>query len=85
MTIARYPTGYCSVRSVCPDHLQPRKLAADFLQQRFGRIAVLHIGREHQHAPDQTEGVYQQVPLAARDFFAASYPRSPPTSVVFTD
>src|SRR5262249_44890560 len=59
--------------------------ALDLFEQGLGRVAVLHVGGEHQHGPDQAEGVDEQVPLAALDFFPASYPRGPPASVVFTD
>src|SRR5438093_9015129 len=85
VTAALHPVGYGRIGAVGPKDAQPRQASPHLLQQGLGRIAILHIGGEHRQSPDQAQRIDEQMPLAASDFFPASYPRSPPASVVLTD
>ena len=58
--------------AIGPDNLQARQLVSDLRQQGSGRVAVLHVGGRDEYGPDQAQRVDEQVPLAARAFFAAS-------------
>ena len=73
------------VRAVDPDQLEPRKTAAQWLQEVFAALVILKTGLMHQHMEDQTQGVDEHVPFPPFHFLATVIPASPPISLVFTD
>ena len=72
MTMALDPIGDRRVGTIGPDNREAWQASPHGIQERLGRIAVLHVGREDDQGPDQAEGIDEQVALAARAFFAAS-------------
>lgn len=72
MAAALHPRGDSSISAIGPNDAQPWQSSPNHIQQRLGRIAILHVGGEHQQGPDQAQGIDEQVTLAARAFFAAS-------------
>jgi len=84
VTPALHPVGDGCVGAVRPDDAQPRQAPPHLLQQRFGRIAILHVGGEHHQSPDQAQRVDEQVPLAPAYFLGPVPAMDPPFSVVLT-
>ena len=58
------------VSAVGEDALDERKAASGLSQHPTGSIAILHAGRMHHDAQQQTEGIDEDVPLAAGDLLA---------------
>lgn len=73
--VGRDPAGEGPVHGVGPDLGQSRQLAGAALDHHGGRIEVLNVGRQDDQAPDQAEGVNEEMPLATADFF---FPRRNP-------
>ena len=74
------------IAAVGPDAFQSGVLKADFLDQFPRPLTVLNPGRVNHHAEDQSEGVHEDVALAALDFLARVVaPLVPPFSPVLTD
>lgn len=63
------------VAAIGEDHLDEREQPASSPEQFLRPIAVLHIGRVNHDAQHQSERINQDVPLAAGDLLAGSYPR----------
>ena len=55
------------------------------VEQQFGAVPVLNIGRMDDYRNNQTQRVYQQVAFATVDFLAGIISMDPPFSVVLTD
>ena len=70
---------------ISPDELDTPEAVAYPLEQQFGAIPVLNIGRMDDYRNNQTQRVYQQVAFAAVDFLAGIISMDPPFSVVLTD
>ncbi len=66
------------VRAVDPDQLEPRKTAAQWLQEVFAALVIQETGLMHQHMEDQTQGVDEHVPFTPFHFLATVIPASPP-------
>ena len=58
------------IAGVGEDLLDRREAAAGVAQQAAGAVAVLYAGSVDDDVQQQTEGVDDDVPLAARDFLA---------------
>ena len=58
------------IAGVADDPLDEGELPACLAQQRFGAVAVLHIGRMHDHTQQQAERVSQDMALAAKGLLA---------------
>jgi len=58
------------VSAISEDALDKRKAASRLAQHRTGTIAILHAGRMHGHTQQQTEGIDEDMPLAAGDLLA---------------
>jgi hypothetical protein len=54
-------------------------------QEWLGPITILHTGRRDDDREEQSEGIDEDMPLAAFDLFASIVPPEPPFSVVLTD
>ncbi|MBB5691885.1 hypothetical protein FHS88_004046 [Roseomonas alkaliterrae] len=58
------------VSGIADDALDEREQAARLTQERLGTIAVLHVGRMHDHAEQQAQCVSQDMALAPDDLLA---------------
>jgi hypothetical protein len=58
------------ITAISEDALNKREASSCLAQHRAGSIAILHIGRRYSHAQQQTEGINEDMPLAAGDLFA---------------
>ena len=58
------------VSAISEDALDKWKAASGLSQHSTGTIAILHAGRMHDHAQQQTEGIDEDMPLAASDLLA---------------
>ena len=76
---------FSGISPIGPNSFQPRELPDQFGQHQLGPVAVLDIGRMHNDGQEQTQGVYDDVPLAALDLLAGVVAAGPPFSTVFTD
>ena len=54
-------------------------------EELLGSITILHTGRRDDDREEQSEGIDEEMPLAALDLFAGIVPPEPPCSVVLTD
>ena len=73
------------VPSVGPDPLEPGELTHQFGRHELGPIAILDVGRMHDHGQQQAQGIYDDVTLAPVDFLARVVAPRPPFSAVLTD
>jgi len=73
------------VPAVGPDPLEPPELADQSGQRPLRPVAVLDVGRMHDHNQQQAQGVYDDVTLAPVDLLARVVAPRPPFSTVFTD
>ena len=74
-----------SIGTIGPDVAQPGKLVPEDCQHLLGPIAVLHTGGRDDYGEDQSEGIDEDMPLAAFDLFVGVEAAEPPFSVVLTD
>ena len=58
---------FASPPSVADDALDEGEQPGRLAQQWFGTVAVLHVGRMHDHREQHADGIGQQVALAADD------------------
>ena len=58
------------VAAIGPDELQSRKSFAAFLQDQLGSVTVLNAGDVNDNEQQQSQGVHQQMTLAAVDLLA---------------
>ena len=54
-------------------------------EERLGPLTILHTSRRDDDREQQSEGIDEEMPLAAFDLFAGIVPPEPPFSVVLTD
>ena len=73
------------ISPISPNELDAPKAVAYPVEQQFGAIPVLNIGRMDDNRYNQPQRVYQQVAFAAVDFLAGIISMDPPFSVVLTD
>lgn len=66
------------VGTIGPDQFEPRQAALQWLQEVSAPCMILHVGFVDQHMQDQPSGIDEQMPLAARDAFAAVVATRPP-------
>ena len=64
---------------------QSTKAGPQLLNDQSATVAVLNVGWMDYQCHDQTQRVYDQMPLAALDFLARVVPTIPPFSAVLTD
>ena len=62
------------VAAIHPQDAQPGEPAQHPAQQQLGAVSFGGVGRGHGHAQDQSQGVHQQVPLAALDALGGIIP-----------
>ena len=74
------------IAAVGPNELESRQRSVDCFQHQLGAVAILHVRRMNDDAPNQTERVDQQMPLAPLHLLAGVVAATRPLfSVVFTD
>lgn len=73
------------IPAISPNELDAPEAVAYPIEQQFGAVPVLNIGRMDDYRNNQTQRVYQQVAFAAVDFLAGIISMDPPFSVVLTD
>src|SRR5438874_136313 len=60
------------VLGICEDHLQPRIIAAAHLSEDvLGRSGVVYVRRRHDNGNQKTQGIYEDMALAALHLLAA--------------
>lgn len=80
------PLQLSRVGPVGPNLRQPRALEPYLLYHLLRPVAVLHVGRMHDHADDQPQGIDDNMALASFNLLASVVTaRRPPFSVVLTD
>ena len=62
------------VAAIHPQNTQPGEPAQHPAEQQLGTVTFGGVGRGHGHAQDQSQGVHQQVPLAALDALGGIIP-----------
>ncbi len=73
------------ISTIGPDQLETGKAILERFKQAFAPLVILDIGLMHQLMDDEPIGIYEDVPLAALDFFATVVAAPPPFWLVFTD
>jgi hypothetical protein len=73
-----------SVTSIGPDFSQPGKPIRQIFQNQLSPITVLDVSRVNCTTQNQTQGIYDDVALAALYFLAGVVAARAPFSVVFT-
>lgn len=58
------------IATIRPDHLETRQVATQRGEQHFAPFSIIEFAGQHFHADQQTQGIYQQVPSPAQDFFS---------------
>ena len=84
-TVLLHPGGevWPAVAAVNP-HQLPRMWLWLWLQKQLGSLALLHVGRMHQNAHQQAEGINQEVALTPIYILGFVVTVRPPFSVVLT-
>jgi len=72
------------IAPVGPDQPQAAEALAQAVQHQPGAIAILNIACVYHGHENQTQGIDEQMALAAQDLFAGVVAPQPPFSVVFT-
>jgi hypothetical protein len=80
-----YPVNqFASITSIRPNQIQTRKLPLDLLKDPLRSISVLDRSFVNHHSQNQSQSVYQDMPLSTRHLFPCIITSRPPFSVVFT-
>ena len=61
---------FASITSINPDEAQPTKGRGQLSEHQAGAIAILNVGRMHDHGQNQTQRIHQEMSLSSQDLLA---------------